>query len=150
MKSERRAKILELIQSRPISTQGELQEALQEAGIQVTQATVSRDMRDLKLIKVLSPIGKYVYTVGAPVGDTVPNAPTAESLLAQTVLKVDYAGNMVVLKCRSAMAQAACATIDGLQLYQIVGTLAGEDTVFVLVRSEEQAKELAERLSSSL
>lgn len=138
MKAARHAKILELISAFQIETQEELLLALRDAGFAVTQATISRDIKELQLVKQMGKNGRYCYTAGASAGAGEP-ARDLQSIFSHAILKVDYAGNTVVIKCRSGMAQAACAALDSRQIEGVVGTLAGEDTIFVLVRNETQA-----------
>ena len=138
MKAGRQAKILELIAEYQIETQEELLFALREAGFAVTQATISRDIKELQLVKQMGKNGRYCYTSGASTQNGEP-ARDLQSIFSHAILKVDYAGNTVVIKCRSGMAQAACAALDSRRIEGVVGTLAGEDTIFVLVRSETQA-----------
>lgn len=145
MKKNRHEAILSLIEKENIGTQEELMLKLNELGYSVTQATVSRDIKALKLIK--SPVsgGQYKYT--AVKNDEEDFSNKFYSILDHSVLSVDYACNIVCVKCYSGMAQAACAAIDNLINDKIVGTLAGEDTFFVLCRSEESAKEIKEQIN---
>ena len=144
MKVKRQAKILEIIQSRSIETQDELIRALEESGYSATQATVSRDIKELRLIKILSGDGKYCYSVMKAGGEQV--ASKFMSIFQDAVSSIDFAGNLVVVKCMSGMAQAACAAMDSLQWESVVGTLAGEDTFVCITRTPESAAELVEEL----
>ncbi len=144
MKERRHAKILELIEKYPIDTQEELLRRLREEGYEVTQATVSRDIKELRLIKTLTASGKYRYTVGQE--DTRDYTTKFYSLFSDSALSVDYAQNMVAVKCLTGMANAVCAAMDALSWEEIVGTLSGDDTIFILARDENAA----ERLSSEL
>lgn len=144
MKVKRQAKILEIIQSRSIETQDELIRALEEAGYRATQATVSRDIKELRLIKILNGDGKYCYSVMKVGGEQAPTK--FMSIFHDAVSSIDFAGNLVVVKCLSGMAQAACAAMDSLQWESVVGTLAGEDTFVCITRTNECAVELAEQL----
>ncbi len=135
MKKERHAMILRIISDNEIHTQDELQELLEEYGVKVTQATLSRDMHELRLTK-------------QHVGDTVRyvkhDAPAAmDGIIKESILGADFAGHMIVIHCRSGMAQAACAAFDAMKKDGVVGTIAGDDTVFVLMREEKQAEKLA-------
>lgn len=139
MKNRRQEKILELIAATDVDTQEALQKMLIECGFPVTQATISRDIRELKLMKTSSPNGGYHYVT--------PDSSTARrSLLTDTVTGVDHAMNTVVIKCHTGMAQAACAALDMMQHTDIVGTLAGDDTIFILTRTEQNAADLTEAL----
>ena len=149
MKKERHALILRLIEQHNVSTQDELLEKLLECGVNVTQATVSRDIKELKLIKRPSANGLYKYCVA----DNVP-AEEANSkyynIFIQSVMFIDNAGNFCVLKCHPGTAQAACAALDSLNLESIVATLAGDDTVFVLCRTESDAANTREKMEKVL
>lgn len=149
MKSDRLAKILELIDENEIDTQEELLRRLKEAGFDVTQATVSRDMKELRLVKVLSHNGKYRYSANMQ----QPKADMSfkfHAIFSQSVQSVDYAGNIVAVKCFTGMANAACAALDSIHWNGVVGTLAGDDTIFVLMRTGERAAELVEELKKLL
>lgn len=137
MKKKRHAKILELIQNYEIDTQEELQERLKESGFIVTQATISRDIKELRLIKELTVNGKYKYSTGRNMNDDF--VARLGGIFSESILKVDYAMNTVVIKCFSGMANAACAAIDSMEWDGLVGTLAGDDTIFVLCRNEDCA-----------
>lgn len=145
MKTRRHAKILELIKEHDIETQDELLRYLRESGFDVTQATVSRDIKELRLVKSLSHTGKYKYSTGSEnVNDM---SSKFYSLFADSVLSVDAAMNMVVVKCMTGMAQAVCAAMDATYWQGFVGTLAGEDTIFIVCRSEAAAAETQEEFS---
>lgn len=137
MKLQRRAKILELIAEREIGTQEELLDALEKSGFRTTQATVSRDIKDLRLIKHMTDTGSYRYV---PIkNDYTDSSYRVYSILSDSVIKVDFALNTVVVKCYTGMAQAACAAVDSLEWEGLVGTIAGDDTIFVLMRTEADA-----------
>lgn len=141
MKKKRHAKILELIQGYEIDTQEELQDKLKDCGFVVTQATISRDIKELRLLKELAANGNYKYTTGRKGNEEFANR--LGGIFAESILKVDYAMNIVVIKCFSGMANAACAAIDAMQWDGVVGTLAGDDTIFVLCRNEDCAAAFA-------
>ncbi len=143
MKNRRHEKILELIGIADVETQEVLQKMLQDCGFPVTQATISRDIRELKLVKSLSPGGGYRYM--AP-----DSAVAKRSLLTETVRGIDYAMNTVVVKCHTGMAQAACAALDTMEHSEVVGTLAGDDTIFILTRNEASAASLTEALRQAI
>ena len=144
MKIKRQAKILEIIEERSIETQDELIRALEENGFRATQATVSRDIKELRLIKTLNGDDKYCYAVMTEKTETVPTK--FLSIFQDAVENIDFAGNLVVVKCLSGMAQAACAAMDSLRWESVVGTLAGEDTFVCITRTNESAIELVEEL----
>ena len=145
MKRKRLLKILEIIESYDIDTQDALQQKLEQAGFIVTQATVSRDIKELKLIKTLSIGGEYKYSVPPNLKEKNP-LNLLMSLFSESVDTVDYAINTVVIKCHIGMAQAVCAKLDDAGFQNIVGTLAGDDTIFVLLRTESDAEKLTENL----
>ncbi len=143
MKYARQKEILELIRSIPVANQDALQALLKERGYPVTQATISRDIRELNLIKKADTSGNYRYVV--------PDAPLPHSdLFAGNIVSVDYAGNVVAIKCRSGTAQAVCTVLDTNIRPDVVGTIAGDDTIFVLIRTSEQAKRYAAELLSEI
>ncbi len=139
MKKKRLELILKTIEQQDIATQEELLVALKAHGLDVTQATVSRDIKELGLVKSMGRNGKYRYT--APKASNTDAVKNFHNIIAPSVLWVDYAMNTVVIKCYPGMAQAVCAAIDTMELNGVVGTLAGDDTIFVLCRSEELAVE---------
>ena len=141
MKTKRHTKILELIQRFDIETQEDLLRLLKDEGFDVTQATVSRDIKELRLIKTPTHDGRYKYSIGK--SENTDFSAKFYSLFSDSVYSVDYAGNIVSLKSMSGMAQAVCASMDAMRWEGIVGTLAGEDTIFILVRTEERAASLA-------
>jgi transcriptional regulator of arginine metabolism len=144
MKTRRHAKILELIREHDIETQDELLRHLREAGFDVTQATVSRDIKELRLIKTLSGSGRYKYSTGSD--GSADMSSKFHSLFTDSALSVDYAMNMLVIKCMNGMAQAVCASMDAMYWKDFVGTLAGEDTILVVCRTEAAARETMEEL----
>lgn len=147
MKKNRHDAILALIEKEDIGTQEELMLKLNEMGYKVTQATVSRDIKFLKLVKTPAKSGQYKYTYVKSETENISDK--YHSILSHSVTGVDYAMNTVVIKCYSGMANAAAAALDNLVSDKIVGTLAGDDTIFVLCRTEEAAasfKTIVEKL----
>lgn len=142
MKKNRHEAILSLIAQQDIGTQEELMQNLNELGYKVTQATVSRDIKYLKLIKTPVASGQYKYSYVNNEAEDFSGK--YYSILSHSVTSVDYAGNMAVVKCYAGMANAACAAMDNLEIENIVGTLAGDDTIFVLCRDERSAGEFKE------
>lgn len=138
MKTRRHAKILELIKEHDLETQDELLRYLREEGFDVTQATVSRDIKELRLVKALGKNGGYKYSTGAE--GAIDMSSKFFSLFSDSVLAVEAAQNMLVIKCMNGMAQAVCAAMDAMVWNNFVGTLAGEDTIFVVCRSDAAAK----------
>ena len=145
IKSERHEKILELITNENISTQSELTARLNECGYDVTQATASRDLQEMRIMKILLPDGSYKYAPAKEkdisIGDKL------ESILNHCLVNVDYAMNIVVLKTMSGAAQAVGYALDSFVWDEIVGTICGDDTIMIVVRSEKCAKQLCMKLS---
>ncbi len=146
MKHKRHNKIIEIIGSYNIETQEDLIDKLRDNGLDVTQATVSRDIKELGLIKVSTKENKYKYAI--------PSMSTQESMrisikyrniIRETVIRVDYAENIVVIKTYAGMAQAAAAAIDGMDWDDVVGSIAGDDTILIIVRSSDKASEICRR-----
>ena len=144
MKVNRHAKIIELINKYHIETQEELADELKRRGIKVTQATVSRDIKELRLLKVLGEHGGYKYA-------TVERAEKGMNdrfirMLSECVISVDSVGNLIVIKTLSASANAACEAIDSMKWDEVLGTIAGDNTLLVIARSEEAVEAMTARL----
>ena len=148
MKKKRHEKILELIARYSIDTQEELLRLLRESGFEVTQATVSRDIKELRLLKILSPDGKYRYTPAKE--EAKENSSKFYSLFSDSAISVDYAQNIIAVKCLTGMANAVCAAMDTLAWADIVGTLAGDDTIYILMRNETAAGSFAGELKNMI
>lgn len=146
MKKARHKKILSLINEYNIDRQEVLLEYLNNEGFKVTQATVSRDIKELNLVKIVSSNGEYKYAQNTIVQDTKATFTRFDYIFSESIKSVDYAMNTVVIKCHTAMAQAACEMFDSLYWDGVVGTLAGENTIFIVVRTEEKARALCEKL----
>ncbi len=145
MKSNRQEKIIQLITENAIETQEEILVYLREHGFDVTQATVSRDIKQLKLVKTQTNDGRYKYSVSS--NNSRENISSKfVSLFSETVTGIDYANNIVVVKCYVGMANAACAAFDAMKFDGVVGSLSGDDTIFIAMRNEEMAKELTAEL----
>lgn len=149
MKGRRHSKILELIAAEPIDTQEGLLDHLKENGFDVTQATVSRDIRELGIHKLRDESGKYRY-VSAAADQRVDLSNKFSMIFCETVCDIDFAQNIVVVKCYSGMANAACATFDAANFEGVVGTLSGDDTFFVITRNNEIAWEITQNLRKLL
>jgi len=143
MKYERHARILEIIRNSEIETQEELAEKLREMGIEVTQATVSRDIKELRLIKVMSEKGRYKYAVMNR-GETSVSSKLLK-VFRESFISSDYANNIVVVKTLPGMAHAAASAIDSMNWAGVVGTIAGDDTIMIVCRAKKIAEELTER-----
>ena len=145
MKSKRHAEILALISEFEIENQEMLREKLCERGYNVTQATVSRDINELSLEKALSDNGVACYMRAS-------NASKRQftGIFGQSVNRVESAGNMVCVKCRSGLASAVCAMFDAMNMESVVGTISGDDTIFILARTESDAVRLADSLKKMI
>ena len=148
MKTRRHAKILEIINRHNVETQEELQALLGQAGYPVTQATVSRDIKELRLIKTPGESGGYRYTIAK--GGHEPISAKFHSIFSSSVVRVQYAQNIVVVHCLPGMAQAACAAMDSLHWDQVIGTLAGDDTFICVVTGEREAEDLVIELKKMM
>lgn len=144
MKYKRQSKILELINEHDIETQEDLAEKLSESGFPTTQATISRDIKQLKIIKVQTADDRYKYATG----DIKEQKSDAKfyNILRETIVNVNTAKNLIVIKTYSGMAQAAAAAIDAIDFSEIIGTIAGDDTIFIAFASDETASLIADRL----
>jgi len=140
MKTERQQTILQLVQSREIYTQGELTDALAGAGFSAAQATLSRDIRELGLTKEPTPKG-LKYAIAKQADDR-----SLSRIFRDGLLSVDHAGNMLVLRTLSGMGMAVALALDEMRYPQVLGTVAGDDTVICVIRTEEQAAEIAQSL----
>ena len=137
--------ILDLIEQQDVATQDELLELLLERGYKVTQATVSRDINELDLEKALSKTGVSCYMKAHRA-----NSAHFDNIFRQSFSRIDSAGNIVCVKCRSGLANGACATLDSMNMDYVVGTIAGDDTFFILVRTEKDAATLVAYLKKML
>ena len=147
MKSKRQQKILELIETYDITTQEELISRLGEAGYVATQATISRDIRELKLVKAMMADGMYKYV--HPTKRETP-APRFNSALAESVLRIDSAGNVIVIRTYPGMAQPVASCIDAIGNADILGCVGGDDTVIVVIRDAAKATELCNKIRQML
>ncbi len=145
MKRRRHEAILNIIENNNVTTQEELLDFLKKGGFNVTQATVSRDIKELRLIKTMDKNNNYHYTAIANGTDNI--SPKFADIFAHSVISIDYALNDVVIRCYTGMANAACMALDSMNWPDIVGTLAGDDTVFIITRNEESAEILTQKLN---
>ena len=147
MKNDRHAKILELIEQYPIDRQEDLLAYLNEAGFSVTQATVSRDIRQLHLIKAAVGGGKYRYVSSVSAKGARHSQGRFETIFRESVLKADWAGCTVMVRCYPGMASAACELFDSMQWdCDVIGTLSGDDTFLALMRTPEAAQAICAEL----
>ncbi len=148
MKNIRQVAILEVIEKQDIETQEDLAEALRKRGIKATQATVSRDIRELRLLKVLTPSGTYKYAT----------ADKAESgltdrfarMLKESLLSVAASGNMIVVKTLNGSANMAAEALDSLHWQEILGSLAGDNTLLLIIREDASASDVVERIQGMI
>ncbi len=146
MKSVRHNLILEIIDSKDIETQEELAEELKRRNVKVTQATVSRDIKELRLLKVLGEGGKYKYA-------TVERAEKGMNdrfirILSESVMSIESAGNLIVIKTLSASANAAGEAVDSMKWPEVLGSVAGDNTLLIITRSEAAVESLMQRFDN--
>lgn len=147
MKSQRQAKILEIISTINVETQEQLLQELQSAGFRSTQATISRDIKELRIVKELTTLGTYRYTT---VAKEVPSSFSnrLNTIFRECVTRYDYAQNLVVIHTLPGLAGAAASAIDAMNMSVVVGTLAGDDTVMVVMRDTNAAAQFCGEISS--
>ena len=148
MKSRRQSALLEIIQEYDIDTQEELQERLKQRDFTVTQATISRDIKELKLVKTPVGNGKYKYATGNKA--VVDSLSTFNTLFKTAVISVDLAQNIIIIKTTSGMAQGVCATIDSIEWDGMLGSIAGDDTIFIVASTTAKAATLASELKRNM
>jgi len=144
MKTRRQTKILELIKKYEIETQEDLSAYLEQEGYQVTQATVSRDIRELKLTKVSLTNGRQKYVALLETNEDL--SQKYERIFRDGFISMDIAQNILVIRTVSGMAMAVAAALDALQLHEVVGTIAGDDTIMCAARSTEDAIAVIDKL----
>lgn len=145
MKNVRQVAILDIIQKHDIETQEDLAAALMNQGIRVTQATVSRDIRELRLVKVLTASGGYKYAM--PDVKEVGVTDRLIRMLSESLLSIAASGNMLVLKTLSGSAGVAAEALDGLKWPEVLGTIAGDNTIFMVIRSEAEVPGVSQRIT---
>ena len=148
MKTVRQVAILDIIEKHNIETQEELAEALRQRGILVTQATVSRDIKELRLLKVLTPTGAYKYATA----DKAENGLSERfiRMLSESLLSVAASNNLIVVKTLSGSANVAAEALDSLRWPEILGTLAGDNTILLIIRSEADVPAVQARLQEMM
>lgn len=144
MKSRRQSVLIEIIEKYDIDTQEELIEKLGERGFKVTQATVSRDIKELKILKI--PVGDNQYKYIINNSTNLEDISAFSNLFKTAVLSVDFAQNMIVLKTTSGMAQGVCVAIDNVEWDGVLGTIAGDDTIFMVTSSTSRSASLSAEL----
>jgi len=147
LKSQRQAKIMEIISTTNVETQEQLLAALQDAGFRSTQATISRDIKELRIVKELTSLGTYRYTTSVKeMPSTFSNR--LNTIFRECVTRYDYAQNIVVIHTLPGLAGAAASAIDTMNLSVVVGTLAGDDTVMVVMRDNIAAASFCGEISN--
>lgn len=144
MKTKRQNEIIQLISAKDIDTQEELASELRAKGYKVTQATVSRDIRELRLIKVSSKSGGFKYA--KPEHHEIAVSERLTRILTDSLVSVDSSGNIIVVKTLSGSANVAAEALDNLGWQEILGTIAGDNTIFIVVRNESDTAEITNRI----
>jgi transcriptional regulator of arginine metabolism len=148
MRYSRQNKILDIINTHEVETQERLVALLRKSGYKVTQATISRDIKELQLVKTLSSSGKYKYTVGASVDQ--PISDRYIKIFKDTIQTVASSGNIIVIRTLTGCANAACEAIDTLNLPNMVGTIAGDNTIFIVVNDPSNVPALVNRFNEMI
>ncbi len=148
MKTVRQVAILDIIEKHDIETQEELADALRQRGIKVTQATVSRDIKELRLLKVLTPMGAYKYATA----DKAENGLSERfiRMLAESLLSVAASGNLIVVKTLNGSANVAAEALDSLHWPEILGTIAGDNTILLVIRQESEVPGVVSRIQEMM
>ena len=141
MKPGRQNAILEIIAEKDIETQNQLMQELAALGVKSTQATLSRDIKDMRLVKELVPSGNYRYVVAAK-AETTDLDMRLKKILRESLVSYDVAQNLLVIRTLPGLASAACSAFDNMEIENLVGTLAGDDTAFLAMRDKESAVKL--------
>ena len=149
MKNDRQRRILEIVEREPIDTQELLQQRLLEQGISCTQATISRDIKQLHLIKEPIGQGRYRYTVSSQ-RNRLNVADKLRSIFRESIVSVDYAQNIIVIKTMAGLANAAAAALDSMSIADMVGSLAGDDTALLVMKDTESARGFCEEIHEML
>ena len=149
MKNARQAEILNIVQSTEVETQEQLLSALKAKGFTATQATVSRDIKELRLVKELTGQGKYRYAVSVQ-RNRLNVADKLRTIFRESIISVDYAQNIVVIKTMAGLANAAAAALDSMSIPYMVGSLAGDDTAMLVMRDMESARSFCEEIHEML
>ena len=140
MKSGRQSEILKIISERDIETQNQLLQALSERGVKTPQAPLSRDIKDMRLVKELGPNGTYRYAAAR--SETENYEERLKKIFRESILSCDIAQNLLIIRTLPGLANGACSAIDAMHVENLVGTLAGDDTAFLAMRDVESAKHL--------
>jgi transcriptional regulator of arginine metabolism len=146
MKGQRHVKIREIITNNEIETQDELVDSLRSAGFNVTQATVSRDIKELHLMKIALDDGRYKYSM--PADQRFNPVQRLKRALSDHFVQIDYTENLVVLKCLPGTANTISALLDSLEWNEIMGTISGDDTILIICRDKEQSRSFVDQIMS--
>lgn len=146
MKNKRQEVIIELIQNNVLTTQDELQEALLRLGFKVTQSTVSRDIKELRIVKSQDRNGVYRYHVAGKNNDSLRDRNHFEEMFSKSCIDVVYSMNTVIVKCYAGMASSVCVALEHLFSDIILGSLAGDDTIFAITAGENDSVILTEKI----
>jgi len=149
VKSQRQTKILDIIASQNVETQEQLLDALEKEGFRSTQATISRDIKELRIVKELTGLGTYRYTVSASESDSSFSG-RLKTIFKECVVGFDYAQNIMIIKTLPGLASAAGSAIDAMNMNSIVGSLAGDDTVMVVMRDNDAAASFYREIKKQL
>ena len=149
MKSKRQQEILRIIGEKDVETQDQLLSELRAKGMQATQATISRDIKELHLVKELTGYGTYRYTVSERKA-SLNSAGRLRTIFKEGVTSFDVAQNIVVIKTMPGLASAACAALDGMDIPDMVGSLAGDDTAILIMRTNEAAVAFCDEIHKML
>ncbi len=146
MKSKRHLKIMELVDNEDIHTQDELTSRLEEEGIEVTQATVSRDIKQLGLLKISLEDGGYKYSLPPKSRDKVNVTSRRRRMFEDSVINIDFSENLVIINTLPGIAQGVAALLDNTKLDHVIGTIAGDDTILMVVKPKEAVNDVIDRL----
>lgn len=146
MKTNRQSIITDIIKNNEIETQEELSSELARKGIKVTQATISRDIKDLRLTKILSPNGRYIYSIVET--NHKKHDERFLRIFSESIVSMEYANNIIVIKTLPGSANAATEAIDNLKINEILGTVAGDNTILVITRSNQEVENVLNKLKS--
>ena len=144
MKDIRQKKIIDIITTQDIDTQNQLIDELKKAGVHATQATISRDLKDLRLIKELTPRGTYRYAL--PTAERVDDGTKLRNIFRECVTSFVCAQNLVVIKTLPGLAPAACSAMDKMNIQDMAGTIAGDDTAFIAMKDSDAAERLCREI----
>lgn len=147
-KGQRHIRIRDIITNHEVETQDELVERLRQGGFNVTQATVSRDIKEMHLVKVPLPDGRYKYSM--PAEQKFNPAQKLKRLLLDTFVSIDYADNLVVMRTLPGNANAIGALIDNSQWPEVLGTICGDDTILIICRSKEYSRDITQRFTEMM